>query len=47
MNLFAEQKQTHRLENNIMFANGDNWEREGWIRGSGLAYTHCGIWMIG
>ena len=42
MNLFAEQKQTHRLKNY-----GYQWEQvgggEGWTGGLALAYAHRGI----
>ena len=43
MNLFAEQKQTHRLKTNLGLSKGMGC-REGWTGGLGLAYVHCGMW---
>ena len=43
MNLFAEQKQTHRLWKKRIVTKVDRWE-EGWIESLGLAYAHYDIW---
>jgi len=44
MNLFAEQKQTHRLWKKKTYGYQRGWVGgEGWIGGLGLAFAHCGI----
>ena len=45
MNLFAEQKQTHRLKN-LRLPKGTGGESEGRIKGLRLAYAHWGIWNV-
>ena len=42
MNLFAEQKQTHRPKTNLQLSKGTGWG-EGWTEGLRLAYAHSGI----
>ena len=44
MNLFVEQKQTHRLLKTNLWLPKGTGEREGIIGGMGLSYAHCGIW---
>ena len=42
MNLFAEEKQTHGVENKLIVTEGDSWG-EGGIGGLGLAYVQNGM----
>ena len=42
MNIFAEQKQTQRLEE-LMVTKGDRLGGWGWNEGLGRAYVHCAI----
>ena len=43
MNLFSEQKQTHKLGKTYAYQRG-KLEGEGWTGGVGSAYAHRGLW---
>ena len=45
MNIFTEQKQTHRLWKTYSYQRGQvGLGEEGWTGGLGLAYAHWGLW---